>query len=60
MPTESCATVYTVLPVSPDDHMVRAYKGNVIVAMKISLYNHKVQELLNDTGTYSVVNKNPN
>ncbi|XP_018361286.1 PREDICTED: uncharacterized protein LOC108760014 [Trachymyrmex cornetzi] len=37
----------------------RADKGNSTVALDRSYYNDKIQELLNDTETYTLVKKNP-
>jgi len=44
---------------NPDIIFTRADKGNVTVALERNTYNDKMEELLQDRETYSVIQKNP-
>lgn len=44
---------------NPDILFTRADKGNVTVAMTKKYYTDKMEDLLNDNSTYSIIKKNP-
>lgn len=56
---DMCRSTSKFLKQNRDIFLTRADKGNITVAINRSTYNRKMTELLNDTDTYTIIEKNP-